>query len=177
MNPNLSVIYPPFCLLPWNVNCSVMVRRLGGYGLKLLLSSPKGARHVGKTGRRWSFLLAFEEVQDERGLGTASSGYNRGHTLCLCQLFQDCSFLKERSTASTNGVKWLLSVSSFYRGKNDSNKPNTGWERGSKALIHLSKLPLKINSLAVPKQEEEWLWFLLSMCHYITVQITVLLHV
>lgn len=29
---------------------------------------------MGKTGRRWSFLLAFEEVLDERGLGNASPG-------------------------------------------------------------------------------------------------------
>lgn len=37
-----------------------------------------------KKGRRWSFLLASEEVQDERGLGTASSGYTGDtHTLPL----------------------------------------------------------------------------------------------
>lgn len=39
------------------------------------LLSLKGARHVGTTGRRWSFLLTLEEVSDERGLGAASSGH------------------------------------------------------------------------------------------------------
>lgn len=55
-----------------------MVRRLGGGGgaAKSTISiSLKGARHVVKTGRGWSFLLAFEEVPDERGLGSASSGH------------------------------------------------------------------------------------------------------
>lgn len=50
-----------------------MVCRPGGNYVELFFFFfLKGARHVGKIGQGWGFLLAFEEVQDE-GLGTASS--------------------------------------------------------------------------------------------------------
>lgn len=41
---------------------------------------------MSETGRRWSFLLAFEEVQDEKGARDCQQWTYRGHTLCLCQL-------------------------------------------------------------------------------------------
>ena len=53
-----------------------MVCRLrGGNLFNFIYFLQRGKRVMSKTGRRWSFLLAFEEVQDERGLvGPASGG-------------------------------------------------------------------------------------------------------
>lgn len=41
----------------------------------------RGIRHVGKTGRGWRFLFAFEEVQEERG-GTPGSEHGEETHSC-----------------------------------------------------------------------------------------------
>lgn len=60
--------------LPPNVNCGVTAYRLGvGVGRRPR-QLPVPHRDTSEAGKRWSFLLTFEEVQE----GSASCG----HTLC-----------------------------------------------------------------------------------------------
>lgn len=73
-------------LLKCKLQCHDM--QAGGQLSQPLLFSSKGQRHVSESGRRWSFLWAFGEVQDEKGAMDCQQWTYRGHTLCLCQFFQ-----------------------------------------------------------------------------------------
>lgn len=65
---------------------------------------------MGDTGRRWSFLLAFEEVQDERGLRTASSGHIEDTHSTIANSSRTCilkALLTEEVGTHSNIIKAL----------------------------------------------------------------------